>query len=79
MQCWRRGLFDPFGIRSARPDLKVFVRAVDIQRNFRFCRNGVYASDTSGLVGSSIFERLTAHEMEQMFDLEGDVARVKPV
>jgi chemotaxis methyl-accepting protein methylase len=66
-------------IRSARPDLNVLVRAVDISKKIlNFAEKGIYASDTSGLVGSSIFERLTAHEMEQMFDWEGDVARVKP-
>jgi chemotaxis protein methyltransferase CheR len=66
-------------IRSARPDLNVLVRAVDISKKIlNFAETGVYASDTSGLVGSSVFERLTAHEMEQMFDWEGDVARVKP-
>jgi SAM-dependent methyltransferase len=66
-------------IRSARPDLKVSVRAVDIsQKILSFAENGVYVSDTSGLVGSSIFERLTAHEMEHMFDWKGDTASVKP-
>jgi chemotaxis methyl-accepting protein methylase len=66
-------------IRSARPDLNVLLRAVDISpKILNFAENGVYAPDTSGLVGSSIFERLTAREMEQMFDWEGDVARVKP-
>ncbi len=66
-------------IRAARPDLKVLVRAVDISKEIlNFAENGVYAPDTCGLVGSSIFERLTAHEMEHMFDLEGDVAKVKP-
>jgi chemotaxis methyl-accepting protein methylase len=66
-------------IRSARTDLKVLVRAVDIsQEILNFAENGVYGPDTSGLVGTSIFERLTAHEMEQMFDWEGDVAKVKP-
>lgn len=66
-------------IRSARPDLKVSVRAVDIsQKILNFAENGVYASDTTGLVGSSIFERLTAHEMEHMFDWKGDAASVKP-
>jgi chemotaxis methyl-accepting protein methylase len=65
-------------IRSARPDLNVLVRAVDISKKIlNFAETGVYTPDTSGLVGSSIFERLTAHEMEQMFDWEGDVARVK--
>jgi hypothetical protein len=66
-------------IRSARPDLKVLVRAVDIsQKILSFAENGVYASDTSGLVGSSIFERLTTHEIKHMFDWEDDVASVKP-
>lgn len=66
-------------IRSARTDLKVLVRAVDISKEIlNFAESGVYAPDTCGLVGSSIFERLTTQETERMFDLEGDVARVKP-
>ncbi len=66
-------------IRSARPDLNVVVHAMDIsQQILSFAENGVYAPSTSGLVGSSIFERLTAREMEHMFDWEGDVASVKP-
>ncbi len=66
-------------IRSARPDLNVVVRAVDISQTIlNFAKHGVYAPDTSGLVGSSIFERLTAPEMEQMFDWDGDVAKIKP-
>jgi hypothetical protein len=66
-------------IRPARPDLKVRVCAVDISRDvLKFAEKGVYAPDTCGLVGSSIFERLTAHEMEHMFDWERDEARVKP-
>jgi hypothetical protein len=66
-------------IRSARPDLHVLVRAMDISPEIlNFAKAGVYASDTSGLVGSSIFERLSAGEMEQMFDRDGDVARIKP-
>jgi SAM-dependent methyltransferase len=66
-------------IRSARPDLKVRVCAVDISKEIlNFAENGTYAPDTSDLVGSSIFERLTAQEMAEMFDWEGDQARVKP-
>lgn len=66
-------------IRSARPDLKVLVCAMDISKEIlNFAKRGVYAPTTCGLVGSSIFERLTAHEMEQMFDLEGDDASIKP-
>jgi chemotaxis protein methyltransferase CheR len=66
-------------IRLARPDLKVLVCAVDISRQIlKFAEKGIYAPDTCELVGCSIFERLTAHEMEQMFDWEGDQARIKP-
>jgi hypothetical protein len=67
-----------WAIRSARPDLNVCVCAIDISREIlNFAERGVYAPSTCGMVGSSIFERLTAHEMEHMFDLEGDEASVK--
>jgi hypothetical protein len=66
-------------IRSARPDLKVLVCAMDISKEIlNFAEKGIYAPNTAELVGSSIFERLTAHEMGEMFDWEGDQARVKP-
>jgi chemotaxis methyl-accepting protein methylase len=66
-------------IRSARPDLKVVVRAVDISEEIvDVARRGVYVPDASGLVGSTIFERMTAHEMDQMFDREGEAASIKP-
>jgi chemotaxis methyl-accepting protein methylase len=65
-------------IRTARPDLKVVLRAVDISNDIlSFAERGVYTPDTCGLVGSSIFERLTAYEIEHMFDLEGETASVK--
>jgi hypothetical protein len=66
-------------IRSARPDLKIRVCAIDISKEIlNFAKKGVYAPSTCGLVGSSIFERLNMPEMEQIFDLEGDDASVKP-
>jgi SAM-dependent methyltransferase len=65
-------------IRSARPDLKVLLHAVDIsQEILSFAEKGVYTPDTSQFVGSSIFERLTEDEMVEMFDWEGDEAKVK--
>jgi chemotaxis methyl-accepting protein methylase len=65
-------------IRSARPDLKVLLDAVDISKEIlSFAEKGIYAPDTSQLVGSSIFERLTEDEMFEMFDWEGDEAKVK--
>jgi chemotaxis methyl-accepting protein methylase len=64
-------------IRSARPDLKVLLDAVDIsQQMLSFAEKGVYAPDTSQLVGASIFERLTEAEMIEMFDWEGDRAKI---
>lgn len=67
-------------IRSARPDLKVLLCAVDISKEIvKFAEKGVYTPSVSELVGSSIFERLTPYEMEQMFDLEGQEASVKPL
>jgi SAM-dependent methyltransferase len=65
-------------IRSARPDLKVILDAVDISKEIlSFAEKGIYAPDTSQLVGASIFERLTKAEMVEMFDWEGDQAKVK--
>jgi SAM-dependent methyltransferase len=65
-------------IRSARPDLKVLLNAVDISKEMlSFAEKGIYAPDTCQLVGASIFERLTKAEMIEMFDWEGDQARVK--
>jgi SAM-dependent methyltransferase len=65
-------------IRSARPDLKVIVNAVDIsQEMLSFAEKGVYAPDTCQLVSASIFERLTESEMVEMFDWEEDRAKIK--
>jgi SAM-dependent methyltransferase len=65
-------------IRSARPDLKIVLCAVDISKEIlNFAEKGVYGSDVSELVGSSIFERLTGDERREIFDWDGDQAKVK--
>ena len=65
-------------IRSARPDLKVLLDAVDISKEIlSFAEKGIYTPDTSQLIGASIFERLTEAERVEMFDWEGDQAKVK--
>src|SRR6266480_6608897 len=65
-------------IRSARPDLKVLMDAVDISKEIlSFAEKGIYAPDTSQMVNASIFERLTEAEKAEMFDWEGDRAKVK--
>jgi len=66
-------------IRSARPDLKVLLEAVDISKDIlSFAEKGIYTPNTSELVGASIFERMTETEMAEMFDWESDQAKVKP-
>ena len=65
-------------IRSARPDLKVLLEAVDISKEIlSFAEKGIYSPDTSQFVGASIFDRLSEAEMVEMFDREGDQAKVK--
>jgi SAM-dependent methyltransferase len=66
-------------IRSARPDLRVFLDAVDISEEIlSFAEKGMYSHDTSQFVGASILERLTEAEKLKIFDWEGDRAKVKP-
>jgi len=65
-------------LRSARPDLKVLLDAVDISKDvLNFAEKGIYTPNASELVGASIFERLTDGERIEMFDWEGDQAKVK--
>ena len=65
-------------IRSARPDLKVLLDAVDISKEIlSFAEKGIYTPDTSQFVSASIFDRLTEAEMVEMFDWEGDRAKIK--
>lgn len=66
-------------IRSARPDLDVRVQAADTSREvLRVAERAIYTSASSGLGGSSIFERLTPEESHAMFDWDGGTATVKP-
>ena len=65
-------------VRSARPDLKFDLVAVDISKEIlSFAETGVYDPNISAFVGASIFQRLTAHERRELFDWEGDRAKVK--
>ena len=66
-------------IRSARPDLKVVLCAVDISKEIlNFAEKGIYAPNTSELVGAPIFERMTNHEKREIFNWTGDQGTVKP-
>jgi chemotaxis methyl-accepting protein methylase len=66
-------------ICSARPDLNLQTTALDISPEIlRIAEAAVYTSESSQLVGSSIFERLSSAERQQMFDWDGEKATVKP-
>lgn len=61
-------------IRSARPDLKVIMHAVDISKEvLGVAQTGVYSLQTA----ESMFERMTEEEMLEMFDRGGDQAKIK--
>jgi SAM-dependent methyltransferase len=65
-------------VRTARPDLKVLLEAVDISKEIMsFAEKGIYSPDISQFVSASIFERLTEAERVEMFDWEGDRAKIK--
>ena len=65
-------------IRSARPDLRVVVHAVDISPDIlAIAEKGVYSVRDSELVGSPIFERLADDEIESLFEREQDQFEVK--
>lgn len=67
-----------WAIRSARPDLQVRLDAVDISAEIvGVAAKAVYTPASSGLVGSSIFERLSETERREIFDWDGDTASVK--
>jgi SAM-dependent methyltransferase len=67
-----------FVIRKSRPDLKVILHAVDIsQEILNFAQRGVYGPDSCKFVGTSIFERLTAQEKEEIFDWKDSQGTIK--
>ncbi len=67
-----------WGIRSARPDLKLILHGVDISRQaVEVARCGVYSLTASELTGMNIAERMTAAETQELFDRDGDVISVK--
>jgi SAM-dependent methyltransferase len=66
-------------IRTARPDLKLILEAVDIsKRAVEVGKCGVYSLVASEVTNTNIFELMTSTEIEEMFDRDGDVVTVKP-
>ena len=65
-------------IRSARPDLRLIMHAVDISKHaVEVAKSGVYSRVTPQLTNTDIFERMTGLEIEEFFDRDGDVMRIK--
>jgi chemotaxis methyl-accepting protein methylase/mannose-6-phosphate isomerase-like protein (cupin superfamily) len=65
-------------IRSARPDLKLVLRAADISRRaVEFGQRGKYSLVDPQLTDSNVFERMTETEMTDLFDRDGEVVTVK--
>ncbi len=65
-------------IRSARPDIKLTLHAVDISAQaVEFAKCGVYSLAASELTGTKILEMVTPAEMEELFLRDGDFATVK--
>jgi len=86
-------------LRSARPDLKITVHAVDISQDIvDFAQRGIYSRREAAAPtaqndaaekgdafhttwkdqGVSIFERLTDKEIAAMFEVRGDLAKIRP-
>jgi len=66
-------------LRRDRPDLEIAVDAVDISPEvLAIAERGAYGPQTSEAVHASIFQPLTDAERREMFDWEGEQARVKP-
>jgi SAM-dependent methyltransferase len=65
-------------LRSARPDLEIVVRAVDVSAEVvEIAAAGTYAPAMADVVDPGIFDRMTKHEMHEMFDQESGTAQVK--
>jgi len=66
-------------IRTARPDLKVVMNAVDISRDIlEFAQKGIYSLKAPEWGDVPVFGHMTEEEMLQIFDIMEDHARIKP-
>jgi len=65
-------------LRLARPDLKLVVHAIDISDDvLQMAKEGLYSQKVHEQINSQVFERLTDHELQTMFDEEDDQFRIK--
>jgi SAM-dependent methyltransferase len=67
-----------WSIRSARPDLKLCMKAIDISpQAVNIAKSGVYSPGVSQITGSDIFDGVTEAEMEELFDRKDVSATIK--
>ncbi len=67
-----------WSIRSARPDVKLIMHAVDISKQaVEFAACGVYSLATPQLSDTKICEAMTSSEMDELFDRDGDILAVR--
>jgi len=65
-------------IRSARPDLKLVLEAVDIsEQAIQVAKRGVYSPAVLPITGTNFLDRMTEAEIEELFDKIGDELIVK--
>jgi len=65
-------------IRTARPDLKLILQAMDIsKRAIEVGKCGVYSLVVAQVTNTNIFERMTSSEIREIFDRDGDEVTVK--
>jgi chemotaxis methyl-accepting protein methylase len=66
-------------LRLARPELKIVLHAVDISEEvLELAKKAAYSLTCPELVDEPIFQRMTAAEIQQMFDRATDTVTVKP-
>ena len=65
-------------IRTARPDLKLVLQALDIsEQAVEVGKGGVYSLAAPQLTNNDLFDRMTRTEIEELFDRNGDIVTVK--
>jgi chemotaxis methyl-accepting protein methylase len=65
-------------LRSARPELKINLNAVDISEEvLALAQKGTYTLTSPELVGEFIFQRLTDTEIQKMFDRNADKVTIQ--
>ena len=66
-------------VRTARPGLRLNFHAMDISKEaVEIAKRGRYSIEGSPLTNMPIFERMSAAEMGELFDRDGEVMAVKP-